>query len=219
VEGAQDSTRRKSLRDVQTCSLVFFYEENFPQRQRSSASGAPSTTVRSLRELQWSPSPASRGRKGEALSRRVSVRVLCPAKRDRRNPSPLIAFTLCFFLPSQKKKGGGTPANAGHQPPHLATRRAPCRVRSPDGVPPRLSPKGIIPSQRLSFRPGFLGGGLHGRYPPSPIPVQGSTSRPGHNAGGLMPKPPGSRLQIRPRAPHPLHLSACLRKASFERAG
>jgi hypothetical protein len=26
-----------------------------------------------------------------------------------------------------------------------------------------------------------------------------------------MPKPPGSGLQIRPRAPHPLHLTACLR--------
>jgi len=51
------------------------------------------------------------------------------------------------------------------------------------GVPPRLSPKGIIPSQRLSFRPGFLGRGLNGRYPPSPVPVQGSTSHPGHNAG------------------------------------
>ena len=30
-----------------------------------------------------------------------------------------------------------------------------------------------------------------------------------------MPKPPGSRLQIHPRAPHPLHLTACLRKASL----
>jgi hypothetical protein len=29
-------------------------------------------------------------------------------------------------------------------------------ARSPSGVPPRLSPKGIIPSQRLGFRPGFL---------------------------------------------------------------
>jgi hypothetical protein len=62
-------------------------------------------------------------------------------------------------------------------------RRAPCKARSPFGVPPRLSPKGIIPSQRLSFRPGFLGLGLHGRYPPSPVPVQGCTSHPGHNAG------------------------------------
>jgi len=60
-----------------------------------------------------------------------------------------------------------------------------------------------------------MGRGLNGRYPPSPVPVQGSTSRPGHNAGGLIPKPPGSGLQIRPRAPHPLHLTACLRKASL----
>src|SRR4029077_14678521 len=36
---------------------------------------------------------------------------------------------------------------------------------------------------KVSFRPGFLGRGLHGRYPPSPVPVQGSTSHPGHNAG------------------------------------
>src|ERR1700719_4923041 len=56
-------------------------------------------------------------------------------------------------------------------------------ARTLDGVPPRLSPQGIIPSQRLSFRPGFLGLGLNGRYPPSPVPVQGSTSRPGRNAG------------------------------------
>ena len=54
---------------------------------------------------------------------------------------------------------------------------------------------------KVSFRPGFLGRGLNGRYPPSPVPVQGCTSRPGHNAGRLIPKPPGSRLQIHPRAP------------------
>ena len=65
---------------------------------------------------------------------------------------------------------------------------APCKARSSDGVPPRLSPKGNISSQRLSFRPGFLGRGLYGRYPPSPVPVQGCTSHPGHNAGRLMPR-------------------------------
>jgi hypothetical protein len=54
---------------------------------------------------------------------------------------------------------------------------------------------------KVSFRPGFLGLGLNGRYPPSPVPVQGCTSHPGHNAGRLIPKPPESRLQIRPRAP------------------
>ena len=47
-------------------------------------------------------------------------------------------------------------------------------------------------SLRLGFRPGFLGRGLNGRYPPSPVPVQRRTSHPGHNAGRLMPKPPGS---------------------------
>jgi hypothetical protein len=59
----------------------------------------------------------------------------------------------------------------------------PFGARSLVGVPPRLSPQGIIPSQRLGFRPGFLGLGLYGRYPPSPVPVQGSTSHPGRNAG------------------------------------
>jgi len=59
----------------------------------------------------------------------------------------------------------------------------PFGARTLAGVPPRLSPKGIIPSQRLSFRPGFLGRGLNGRYPPSPVPVQGCTSHPGRNAG------------------------------------
>ena len=66
-------------------------------------------------------------------------------------------------------------------------------------------------SRRLGFRPGFLGLGLRGRYPASPVPVQGCTSHPGHLAGRLIPKPPGSGLQIRPQAPHPLHLTACLR--------
>src|SRR5271156_1233068 len=71
----------------------------------------------------------------------------------------------------------------GHNRRILRCGARPFGARTLDGVPPRLSPKGIIPSQRLSFRPGFLGLGLHGRYPPSPVPVQGCTSHPGHNAG------------------------------------
>jgi hypothetical protein len=74
-------------------------------------------------------------------------------------------------------------------------------ARSLDGVPPRLSPKGIIPSQRLSFRPGFLGLGLYGRYPPSPVPVQGCTSHPGRNAGRHDAQAAREQLQSRPRAP------------------
>jgi hypothetical protein len=72
VEGAQDSTLRKRVGDLQTFSLArFFLRREFSakktklrKRKRSSASGAPSTTVRSLRELQWSPSPAVAGADG-----------------------------------------------------------------------------------------------------------------------------------------------------------
>jgi hypothetical protein len=71
----------------------------------------------------------------------------------------------------------------GHNRRILRCGARPFGARTLDGIPPRLSPQGIIPSQRLSFRPGFLGRGLHGRYPPSPVPVQGCTSHPGRNAG------------------------------------
>ena len=57
------------------------------QRQRSSASCAPSTTVRSLRELQWSPFPAIAGaeRKAIPFSRRTCARVL-PTKATKLLP-------------------------------------------------------------------------------------------------------------------------------------
>ena len=55
----------------------FFCEKNSLQRKRSSASGAPSTTVRSLRELQWSPSPASAGaERGGGLATRRRLRLM-----------------------------------------------------------------------------------------------------------------------------------------------
>jgi hypothetical protein len=166
------------------------------------------------------PSPAIAGaERGGALTTRSASEL--DARRSaigeahlQSSPSPF-AF---FFLHKGKRE-------AERRQTRVTNRRIlrcgsrPHEARSSVGVPPRLSPKGIIPSQRLSFRPGFLGRGLSGRYPPSPVPVQGCTSRPGHNVGGLIPKPPGSELQIHPRAPHPLHLSACLRKTSFERAG
>jgi hypothetical protein len=137
---------------------------------------------------------------------RPSVAKACHVKREgrgghgKRGVVPLFPYSLRPPRQSQgtkkeikeRNKGSGTPADADQHPPHLAMRLAPCKARSPFGVPPRLSPKGIIPSQRLGFRPGFLGRGLNGRYPPSPVPVQGCTSRPGHSAGRLMPKPPGN---------------------------
>jgi hypothetical protein len=54
------------------CSLASSCDGNFLLRKRSREAGAPSTTVRSLRELQWSPSPASRGRKVAAPAGRIT---------------------------------------------------------------------------------------------------------------------------------------------------
>ena len=67
----------------------------------------------------------------------------------------------------------------------------------------------LIPKAQLQAR--LPGTRSERALPAFACPSPGSTSRPGHRAGGLIPKPPGSGLQIRPRAPHPLHLTACLR--------
>src|SRR5580692_5453265 len=95
--------------------------------------------------------------------------------------------------------------NAGKR---CSTTSAPCgaalppleRSSSPDGVPPRFSPKGVIvPKAQLQAR---LPGTWSLRVLPAiACPSPASTSRPGHNAGRLMPKPPGRGLQVRPRAP------------------
>src|SRR6202044_2512188 len=115
-------------------------------------------------------------------SPRTNVRTPIFVRRHRRWTR--LPSRSCSASQERKEiKGSGTPKDAGPQPPRLATRLAPCKARSPSGVPPRLSPKGIIPSQRLGFRPGFLGRGLNGRYRPSPFPVQGFTPPPGRNAG------------------------------------
>jgi hypothetical protein len=58
VEGAQDSTRCKLRKAISAPTLIVL------QRHQHVESGAPSTTVRSLRELQWSPSPAIAGAEG-----------------------------------------------------------------------------------------------------------------------------------------------------------
>src|SRR5580704_18230291 len=58
VEGARDSTRPRRFKAISAATLIAL------QRLRSGESGAPSTTVRSLRELQWSPSPAIAGADG-----------------------------------------------------------------------------------------------------------------------------------------------------------
>jgi hypothetical protein len=112
---------------------------------------------------------------------------------------------LAFFFPLQR--GEAERRQTQNEPPRLRARRAPYRARSSVGVPPRLllrrtnataQPQAALPGTRLK----------DGRYLSPPVPVQRASRRP-------VIVPPGSGLQIRPRAPHPLHLSACLRKVSL----
>ena len=92
---------------------------------------------------------------------------------------------------SKKKKESGTPKDADPYPLYLAVQLAPCKARSPIGVPPRLSPKEVIvPKAQLQAR--LPGTWSERALPAIACPSPASTSRPGHNAGRLMPKPPGS---------------------------
>src|SRR5580700_5273954 len=86
--------------------------------------------------------------------------------------------TTRHLLFSSLIKEGRQNADRRRSNRRACARRALSGARTPVGVPPRLSPEGIIPSQRLGFRPGFLGLGLDGRYPPSPVPVQGAPPIP-----------------------------------------
>jgi hypothetical protein len=140
-------------------------------------------------------------------------------KRDWRTPLPSSPSPFAFFFLHKRRREAERRQTLIRILRILRCGSRLHEARSSDGVPPRLSPKGIIPSQRLGFRPGFLGRGLHGRYPPSPVPVQGSTSRPGRNAGRHDAQAAREQRAKPPAGTAPAPPSACLRKASFKRAG
>src|ERR1700688_3996620 len=112
--------------------------------------------------------PPSRGmttlnianRKQASFSRRASSPERCKTlPREARSPGRTWkerggASVSLFATPvspkprnkagnKERNKGSGTPTDADQHPPHLAMRRAPCKARSPFGVPPRLSPEGV----------------------------------------------------------------------------
>ena len=119
----------------------------------------------------------------------------------------------------KKKKESGTPKNADPYPLYLAVQLAPCKARSPIGVPPRLSPKGVIvPKAQLQAR--LPGTWSERALPAIACPSPASTSRPGHNAGRLMPKPPGSGSdEPPPAAPRPAPINQGHRLTSFTANG
>jgi hypothetical protein len=106
VEGAQAATKlewrrprteTKLVRNIfpeQTKNLTAF---SLFQRQRVVTASAPSTTVRSLRELQWSPSPAVAGAEGASD----------PVLAMRLHPSFAARTKATDVSPPNKMRGGG----------------------------------------------------------------------------------------------------------------
>ena len=175
-------------------SLASSCEENSPKRQRSSASCAPSTTVRSLRELQWSPSPASRGRmvRAASFSRRTRARVL-PTKATKLLP------------PKNKGRRSAEKAqlSRGASPRigccHPNALRARPRVQR-DALAFRRSTAALAEAltPQLNSGPRFLEPpGANGRTLPGASAA--SSSRTGHSAGRAGPRSrPGAECVVPP---------------------
>ena len=103
------------------------------------------------------------------------------ARRELRESRFAIHHSpLAFLFPLQR--GEAERRQTQIQPPRLRTARARRSAHACRRSTAALTSGNISP-RRLGFRPGFLGRGLNGRYPPSPVPAQGCTSHPGRNAG------------------------------------
>jgi hypothetical protein len=155
------------------------------------------------------PPPLSRGRKGPAFSQRDPRRSFIHGEARMRKSASL--STTRHLLFSSLIKEGRQNADRRRTNRRACARRALSGARTPVGVPPRLSPKGVShPKGSASGQASWdavctgvtrLRLSQSREAPPTPVIMPGD----------MMPKPPGSGLQIRPRAPHPLHLTACLR--------
>jgi hypothetical protein len=180
----------------------------------------------------WSPSPTSWGHKRNrsrgAFRARVFAmsvaRIVRSAIRGWRFSFKRHSRISLRSIRATKKKGKRNADKRHNHPPRRATRRAPCKARPPVGVPPRLSPKGLLipKAQRQAMLPGTwpersirygrpnrgaetsrCSTGVTRAACPSPA----STSRAGHSAGRHDAQAARERsVWLRPRAPHPLHL-------------
>ena len=102
---------------------------------------------------------SARDRKQSARQQKTVTSNAKPAL-DKRKPGVGPAFRSSVFPvspdQSNKLKEAERRQTQGNHRRILRCGARPFGARTLDGVPPRLSPEGIIPSQRLSFRPGFL---------------------------------------------------------------
>jgi hypothetical protein len=90
----------------------------------------------------------------------------------RQSNEGVALFAMTDGKDEKERKESGTPKNADDHPPHLAVRLAPCKARSPSGVPPRLSSKGLT-HPKAQLGPGFVGNApVSSRVlPPAPHPL------------------------------------------------
>jgi hypothetical protein len=94
--------------------------------------------------------PLSRGRKAPASSQRDPRRSYVSGQlRIERISLPYPPLATCFCLPSNKKGRRNAGKRRSPTAASYGCGARPFGARTPDGVPPRLSPQGIIPSQRL----------------------------------------------------------------------
>ena len=103
--------------------------------------------------------------------------------KERAGVGPVFRSSVMFRPINQINEGSGTPANAGSPTAASCDAARALLERARLTAFHHGSHLGEYFIPKVSFRPGFLGRGLNGRYPPSPVPVQGCTSRPGRNAG------------------------------------
>jgi hypothetical protein len=137
------------------------------------------------------------------------------ARRELESPLRYPPLATCFFLPSKKKgeaerrQTQGTTAASCDAARALLERARLTAFHRGSHLRELFHPKGSASGQ--ASWDAVCTGVTRLRLsqsrdaPPTPVVMPGD----------MMPKPPGSGLQIRPRAPHPLHLTACLRKASL----
>ena len=146
MEGAQNSAQCKRPKFARAYEPVL-------QQQKSGKSCAPSTTVRSLRELQWSPSPAIAGAERDRAFRAFAVSIHCKKNKkakeaERRQTQGVLSEPRERMLPLARASG---PARAEAQRARLsAFRRGTC---GGERTPP------------LNSSPRFLGPGVIGCYP------------------------------------------------------
>jgi hypothetical protein len=101
-KGRGTQSERRQFKEISAPTLIAL------RRQRRGESSAPSTTVRSLRELQWSPSPTIVGAESVAGFRFIRIVSSCTNKgrrsADRRN-CPIHAARTDFVIRSRSGRG------------------------------------------------------------------------------------------------------------------